>query len=155
MTLRRRFEPFITAGFRAYWRLTRGMTLGVRGLVLDEARRVLLVQHTYTPGWHMPGGGVEHLESAEEALARELVEEAGVELVGRPTLLQVQANHRSFPNDHVLVYLVERWRSRPATSRGEISATAWFAPDDLPAEATPSTRRWIVEALSRPPVDGA
>ena len=42
-----------------YWRLSRGMTLGVRALVIDEQRQILLVQHSHVRGWHLPGGGVE------------------------------------------------------------------------------------------------
>ncbi len=36
-------------------RFTRGMTLGVRGMVLDDADRIFLVRHSYVRGWHMPG----------------------------------------------------------------------------------------------------
>ena len=45
--------------FHVYFRLARPMTLGVRAAVLDAQDSVLLVRHSYTPGWHMPGGGVE------------------------------------------------------------------------------------------------
>jgi ADP-ribose pyrophosphatase YjhB (NUDIX family) len=148
MLWRRNVEPFARPIFRLVSRLVRGLTLGVRGLVIDEAGRVLLIQHTYLPGWYMPGGGVERGETAEQALARELVEEAGVEIVGRPRLLSIHSNHVKFPGDHVLIYRVERWRACPATSRGEIHAVDWFAPEALPADVTPSTRRRIEEALA-------
>ncbi len=147
MTWCRRIEPFVRRFFQFYARTARGLVLGVRGIILDEQGRVLLLEHTYIEGWYMPGGGVEKNETAEEALAREMLEEAGVEILGRPTLLSVHDNRRMFPGDHVLVYRIERWRQREATQRGEISNIGFFAPDALPEGTTPATRRRIREAL--------
>jgi 8-oxo-dGTP pyrophosphatase MutT (NUDIX family) len=147
MLLPRWLEPLTRPLFHARARLTRGMTLGVRGLVRDEAGRVLLLRHTYTPGWHMPGGGVERGETGEEALARELVEEVGVALIGRPRLRSVHSSEATFRGDHILFFQVGDWRSVKATSRGEIHAVEWFAPDALPADATGGTRRRIAETL--------
>jgi ADP-ribose pyrophosphatase YjhB (NUDIX family) len=148
MLWRRRIEPLIRPLFFRYARVRRGLTMGVRGVVLDNQGRVLLVEHTYVSGWHLPGGGVERGETAEQAMGRELAEEAGVVMIGRPTLVSVHSNHAYFPGDHVLVFRIDRWRPARATSHGEIHAIGWFAPDALPEATTAPTRRRITEVLA-------
>lgn len=129
------------------------MTLGVRGLVRDPAGRVLLVKHTYTAGWHLPGGGVERGETCARALARELVEEAGVELTGRPRLRSIHSADATFRGDHILLFEAPEWRAVPATSRGEIETAQWFAPGALPKGVTGATARRIAETLDGAPPD--
>ncbi|MFI4936211.1 MAG: NUDIX domain-containing protein [Caulobacterales bacterium] len=148
MLWRRRLHPFIQPLYRLYSRFSRGMTLGVRGVVLNARGEVLLVQHTYIHGWHVPGGGVERGETAETAMARELVEEAGVKVVGRPALVDIHMNETIFRGDHVLVYRIDAWEACEATSVGEIHELAWFAPGALPEGVTASTRRRIEAALA-------
>ena len=145
---RRRVEPFLRPFFKSHARLTRGMTLGVRGVVLDERGRVLLVEHTYLHGWWLPGGGVDRGESAEAALVRELREEAAVEPIARPVLVSLHSNEPRFRGDHVAVFRVDAWRRldlRPDPL--EIRAVEFFPPDALPEGATPATRRRLAEAL--------
>ena len=45
-TLRQRLEPYLRKIFHLYFRFARGMTLGVRAVVLDADNRVFLVKHT-------------------------------------------------------------------------------------------------------------
>ncbi|MGA7481553.1 MAG: NUDIX domain-containing protein, partial [Bradyrhizobium sp.] len=108
--LRTRSEPALRRLFHLYWRFARGMTLGVRAVVLDAENRVFLVKHSYISGWHLPGGGVETGETFREALQRELVEEGRIELVGEPALFGVYLNSHISRRDHVAVYLVRQFR---------------------------------------------
>ena len=55
--LRRAIEMSLQRMADVVGRLTRGMTLGVRALVIDPDGRIFLVKHSYVSGWHLPGGG--------------------------------------------------------------------------------------------------
>lgn len=147
MLWRRRLEPLIRPVFQAHARLKRGMTLGVRGLAVNAGGEVLLIEHTYVHGWHLPGGGVERGETTGEALAREMREEAGVVLTGAPQLMSIHDSGAHFPGDHVLLYLCRDFEMTAPTSQGEIHAVGWFAPDALPEGVTSGTRARIAEAL--------
>ena len=56
--------PVTRRVLHAYWRFSRGATLGVRAMVIDGDGRVFLIRHTYVEGWHLPGGGVERQDVA-------------------------------------------------------------------------------------------
>src|SRR5215470_3217697 len=83
-----------------YWRFSRGLTLGVRAVVIDPQGRVFLVKHSYSPGWHLPGGGVEAGETLAEALRRELMEEGRMVIVGTPPIHGVFHNRADSRRDH-------------------------------------------------------
>ena len=137
-----------------YWRWARGMTLGAQGMVIDEHRRVLLIRHTYRPGWHFPGGGVEKNETVATALERELREEAGVTLAGPPEFFGVYANFRYFPNDHVAFFLVRSWQQTtvPPPNR-EIAEQGFFAIDALPEGTHRAVELRIAEVFEGLPRD--
>jgi ADP-ribose pyrophosphatase YjhB (NUDIX family) len=150
-TFRAALEPLITPLFRTYWRLARGMTLGVRGIVTDAEHRVLLVRHTYVEGWYLPGGGVEKGETAATALRREMAEEGGVEATGALSLIGVYSQHATFPNDHVVLYRVNDWTPCRTKSAGEIDAIGFYKLDALPSGATPATRARLEEVFGGAP----
>ncbi|HYC69343.1 NUDIX domain-containing protein [Brevundimonas sp.] len=146
-TWRTRLEPFVRPLFFAHARSARGMTLGVRGVVVDSEGRVLLVKHTYLHGWWLPGGGVERGQSCEEALIREMREEAGVIVEGRPALVSVHANERHFRGDHVLVYRIDRFTLTDRTAHGEIADVGWFDPAALPEDTHRASRARLAEVF--------
>ena len=134
--------------FHLYWRLVRGLTLGVRGVVIDHDGRVFLVKHSYVPGWHLPGGGVEPGETLHMALARELREEGNIELAAQPVLHGVFFNAGASRRDHVAVFIVRAFgQSAVPKPNHEIIAHGFYSLDDLPADTTDGTRSRIAEVL--------
>ncbi|MBN8938530.1 MAG: NUDIX domain-containing protein [Rhizobiales bacterium] len=135
-----------------YWRFARGMTLGVRACVVDGEGRVLLVKHSYMPGWYFPGGGVEVGQTMADALATELREEANVELTGPPALVGLYLNSRISKRDHVALYRVDAWRQpSPPVPNAEIIAHGFFALDALPDDTTRGTRERLAEIFEGRP----
>jgi 8-oxo-dGTP pyrophosphatase MutT (NUDIX family) len=147
-SLRLRLEPALRQVFHFYWRFARGMTLGVRAVVLDSQNRVFLVEHSYISGWHLPGGGVETGETFRDALQRELEEEGRIALTGEPALHGLFLNSHISRRDHVAVYVVRQFSlDRLPEPNREIIACGFFAADALPAETTKGTRLRIAEVL--------
>lgn len=134
-----------------FW-LSRGMTLGVRAIVINAEGAVFLVRHTYVPGWHLPGGGVEWGQSTEEALRIELLEEGHIEMRTSPALLGIYAQQSVSRRDHVLLYLVsDAIQLRPRLADREIAESGFFPLDQLPPGTTRATRQRLAEWLGHAP----
>lgn len=131
-----------------WWRFSRGLTLGVRAAVFDVEGRVFLVRHGYANGWHLPGGGVETGESFQQALARELAEEANV-VNAKPALHGIFQNVTATRRDHIAVYVVREFEwTGPVRPSFEIQESGFFALEGLPEDTTEGTRRRLDEILN-------
>lgn len=128
------------------------LTVGVRAVLIDQRqRRVLLVRHTYLPGWHFPGGGVEPYETAELAAQRETMEETGYAVEGRPELLGLYLNRiAGGARDHVAVYIWREFKTQLEFAPNmEIAELGWFPVDALPENVEAGTRRRILEIFDK------
>ena len=139
--------------FARLWVVLRGLTMGVRGVVIDGEGRILLIRHGYMPGWTFPGGGVEINETVYDALQRELREEANVEITGPVTLLGVFHQPQFSKRDHVLVYVIRSFTWNGAHKPNlEIAECAFFSRDALPADMSRGARRRLAEIFEGVPV---
>lgn len=137
-----------------YYAVARGMTMGVRAACFDGEGRVFLVRHSYVPGWHLPGGGLDRDEASIDGLLRELREEGNIEVSAPPVLIQVYQNRRTSRRDHVVFYRCDGViQTTPKTPDLEIAESGFFALDALPDDTTPATRRRLAELAGDVAID--
>ncbi|MVT00597.1 NUDIX domain-containing protein [Devosia sp. L53-10-65] len=122
------------------------MTVGARVMVVD-GDKVLLIRHTYVPGWQFPGGGVGPGETFEEAGARETLEETGYRVTGPMELFGLYHNTSPVTNrDHVAFYVAKSFNFEFERKPDyEIAEVGWFDRHNLPEKVTPATSQRIDE----------
>jgi len=147
-SVRRFFETVLRRILHFYWRFSRGITLGVRALVIDGNNRVFLVKHSYVSGWHLPGGGVEPGETLMAALRRELAEEGNIEIMQTPLLHGLFFNARMSRRDHVALFVVRDFRQTGVpVPNHEIVDSGFFAVAELPNDTAAGARARIAEVM--------
>lgn len=113
--------------------------------VIERDGRYLLARRRDIGWWNLPGGGLEHGETVEEGLAREVREEVGME-VQIVRLVGVYSKPRK--HEVVLTFLCQPTPDSPAAATSdEVSEVGWFAPEDLPEPMLPKHRQRLNDAL--------
>lgn len=103
--------------------------VGVAGLGVDAQGRVLLARHRFGgPQWRFLGGFIRRRERVEDALAREVREETGLEIEVGP-ILEVGTGYR-----WARVEIVFAFRVTGGTEAltAEVAELGWFGLDELP-----------------------
>lgn len=118
--------------------------------IILHSNQILLVKARDKSNWQLPGGRLEAGESPSQALIREVREETGLHAsVGRLT-----GRYRREDGTVARVYAV-RVRGRLAGAREEIVAQRWFPLREARHMVGSSTRRRLIEGISRATPAGA
>ncbi|MDR6678481.1 Nudix family hydrolase [Pseudomonas oryzihabitans] len=123
----------------------------VAAVIRNPQGQILIAQrpaHKHQGGlWEFPGGKVEAGEAPAAALARELVEELGIQVTAARPLLQVR---HDYPDQAVLldVWQVDAFTGEAHGAEGQ--PLAWVAPRELAGYDFPAANRPIVQAARLP-----
>lgn len=135
---------------------------GVTAVVHDAEGRLLLGQRADSGEWALVSGILEPGEEPAAGIVREVLEETGVEIVVEALAAVTATPEITYRNGDRSAYLdvlfVARAASRAAAAAARVGddeslAVGWFAPDDLPASLSRSTRERLALArrfLERP-----
>lgn len=136
-----------------FW-LSRGLTVGVRVAIFSDANEVLLVRHTYIPGWYLPGGGVDRGETILQAAKREVFEETGLSgLDFDPEMHFFQ--HSDVSNaDHIVFLKAKSSEDIGQYRSAEIAEVRFFKIDQLPNGLDKGSKQRILELQFQRKRDG-
>jgi mutator protein MutT len=120
------------------------------GVIFNDDGHVLLIKENY--GRHrygLPGGRVDHGETPEEAVIREVREETGLE-VTVTDLIGVLHNKRWDDPLLILAFRCEHVSGEPAIQDpSEIAEVGWYDPTSFPRPSTMSGPAAVKAALAK------
>jgi 8-oxo-dGTP diphosphatase len=131
--------------------LLRRPVCGLVAIARDPSGRIVLIKRGDTGEWCLPGGTLEWGETFRAMLPRELMEEAGVELLEPGTLLGVYSNPERDPRFHAVTVVVGAKVSEPKKAPMnslEILDVRAFAENELPSPLSHGMSDVLRRALS-------
>jgi 8-oxo-dGTP diphosphatase len=117
------------------------MTLVAKALIYDEDKNILVLQRSETHPKYanhpdFPGGEVEESETPEQGLAREIYEEAGLNI--KTNELKLVVEKQISKNLNYLLYSIQLKRNKPPiTLSWEHSMFEWLSLNMLKAKEIP------------------
>jgi 8-oxo-dGTP pyrophosphatase MutT (NUDIX family) len=138
---------FITGAAARLFHLLRAIafpvSFGACAIVSDREGRVVLVRHSYRPGWYLPGGGAAPGEPPVDCIMRELREEIGLQHSDPPVLVGVFSRWYGWMTGVIVLYRVggAEFDFKPSLEILELARID-------PAEPPPGTGRGVRRRLA-------
>ncbi len=121
------------------------------GVVRDNTGRVLIAKRkdtTHQGGlWEFPGGKIEALENAEQALNRELFEELGIKFKNSSPLIKI---YHSYADLDVQLHVRDVYKFEGKPVGRENQPVKWVAISELKNYAFPAANKSILKAIQLP-----
>lgn len=124
----------------------------VRGALVDERERLLMMREVVDGRWSLPGGFADPLDTPGEAVVREVREETGygaevMKLVG--CWDRDRRGHKpKLPNSiYKLFFLCRATGARQPPDKLETLEIGWFGIDELPELSDGRVNRWELERV--------
>ena len=118
-------------------------TASAGALVTNSKNEILLLDHVLRPksGWGIPGGFMNYGEQPEQTVAREIMEEVGLEITNIK-MLRVRTISR-----HIEILFSAEAEGKPEVLSREIKTAGWFSIDKIPAEMHAPQRHTVENYL--------
>ncbi|HSL83126.1 MAG TPA: NUDIX hydrolase [Thermoanaerobaculia bacterium] len=133
--------------WRALWLAHDKFMVGVTGVVLDNQHRILLLKHRYwsRASWGLPSGYIRKNETVEDAFAREVREETGVEVFN----VKVVRVRSGFRLRIEVAVTAEADESAVTVHKGEVLEGAFLARNNLPLNAVLPEHLELIDQATR------
>ncbi|OIO32962.1 MAG: hypothetical protein COZ49_02110 [Candidatus Yonathbacteria bacterium CG_4_10_14_3_um_filter_47_65] len=129
--INRVFIKLIHPFLKTYWFIFRPRTRGVK-CVIQNGGKILLIRNSYgNKLWTFPGGGVDEEETMEQAVEREVMEEVGIKINELKRIGEF-ATTAEYKIDTVTVFVAKSTHDQFKIDEKEILEAGWFFPENLP-----------------------
>lgn len=122
-----------------YWFIVRPKTYGVK-MVIENEGKLLMIRNTYGhKKWTFPGGGKNKNETPQNGAIREASEEVGINAKS-PKYLGEYLSTRQNKRDTVYCFYTKVNSTEFKIDPSEIEEAQWFGISDIPQEQSPAVQ---------------
>lgn len=125
---------------------THGFALGAFPIILDEQQRVLLAHRTDYDIWNCPGGGVDHGETPDQTVIREIKEEVCYDA----EIVRLAGIYPKADSNELVFSFVCKIVSGTFEPTDEADKIGWFSFEELPRNISVAQIQRLADVLYGP-----